>query len=184
MRTNPNKLRRFIGVLFCFILLQLTILGCAQAQAKTSEQEEWLQSKLRQIENQYNSGIMLLSFIEGEIPWDQFTVSGLPSGISAETWRNDLKGSGYPVDNTGIRYTKFPQYDGIHFVNVTVNGVEAIRAGILVPDEGNGSPAYYYMTQNHVNSDSHDGSGSHTGSISALLLPENTTFQVNYAVND
>ena len=167
-------------------------MAAAENGGSGANRDAWIEERLRAIENQFNSGIMPISFVEGYIPWeDYFTVSGQPKGVTEEDWLkacHAVSDQGYNVDNTGVKYTKFPQYDekGIHFASVTVNGVEVVRAGILMPDNNdpNSKPVYYYLTQKHVDSDSSDGSGSHTGSISALLLPENAKFQVNYAVNE
>lgn len=186
--------KRMASGILAFFLCAAVLLAVGVAAAENggsgTDRDAWIEERLRAIENQYNSGIMLMSFVEGHIPWEgYFTVSGLPANISREKWLADCEkiSNGYNVDNTGVRFTKFPQYDGegVHFVNVTVNGVEVVRAGILVPDnDSSGKPVYYYMTQKHVDSDSSDGSGSHTGSISALILPEDAKFQVNYAVNE
>ena len=191
-------MKKLIRVMFA-LLLCLAALPAAAMAAEADD--SWIEERLRALENQYNSGIAPLSFVEGYIPWttettenpngrQYFIVSGLPSTLSDE-WLADcakVSPQGYKVDNTGVKYTKFPRYDanGYHFVNVTVNDVEVVRIGILMPDnDPNGAPTYYYMTQKHVDSDdTSDGSGSHTGSISALVLPDGAQFKVNYAVNE
>ena len=188
-------MRKIISALFALFLCLFMFSAWALADEPDSA---WIEEQLRRLEQQYESGVMPMAFVEGFIPWQEryFTATGLPNKVGASgksekmtvaQWLLDCKGvseSGYRVDNTGVKYTKFPQYEGSHFVNVTVNGVEVVRAGILQPDSGSGEPVYYYMTQKHVDSDANDGSGSHTGSVSALLLPEDAQFSVNYAYND
>ena len=190
-------MRKIISAVLALILC-MAVLPAVTMAAETDD--SWIEERLRALEDQYNAGVMPMAFVEGHIPWDKyFAVSGLPARILdeediaanktvAEKWQEDCAklSEGYSVDNTGVKYTKFPQYldKGIHFNNVTVNGVEVVRAGILIPDTGVGDPVYYYMTQKHVDSDSNDGSGSHTGSVSALVLPDGAKFQVNYAVNE
>ena len=182
-------MRRSICVMFA-LLMCLAVFSVVSVTAEADD--NWIEEQLREIEEYYNPEIMPLSFVEGHIPWETyFTVSGLPATVSKEQWLRDcavISSQGYTVDNTGVKYTKFPQYntEGYHFVNVTVNDVEVVRLGILVPDDDpSAPPVYYYLTQKHVDSDeTNDGSGSHTGAISALLLPKDAQIQVNYAANE
>lgn len=178
--------KRIVCVLLVLCLCQSMLLAGYPASAGYGEaqsgQDLWalqFEDQLRAIENQYNSGIMLLGFTIGNIPWKYFGVTGLPNGVTEDDWKAACNQNGYLVDNTGVMASKFPTYSGIHFASVTVNNVPVVRAGILKSDT-TGEVAYYYLTIRHQT-----GSNG-TPEVSATLLRTelNEKFVVNYVIDE
>lgn len=183
--------RRILCVLLVLCLCQSMFLAGYPAAADNggaqSEQDLWalqFEDQLRAIEDQYNSGIMLLGFTIGNIPWEHFEVTGLPEAVTEDDWKDDCKGlpksaDGYLVDGTGVMASKFPTYSGVHFASVTVNNVPVVRAGILKSDT-TGEDSYYYLTLTHQTG------SSGTPEVSATLLRtnEHEKFVVNYALDE
>ena len=120
-------------------------------------------------------------FVTGNIPAEMFRLHGLPENVDEESF---LAGWSYTADGKPIEQvpvqpdgtapaSRFPAYPGYHFVNVTVDNVEATQLGILQLSEFLGARGirYYYLT--HTSGRAYE--------ISSTVLEEGQKFTINYA---
>lgn len=123
-------------------------------------------------ENRYLSGIAPMAFITGTIPKEEFEINGLSEELIQNFNSSEFEYS-YRADGEAVSADKFPDFEdkNYRFVNVTVEGVPALRLGIIEMEDG--SIYYYYLTVPDRNS-----------GISATILPGNEKFQINYKPNE
>ena len=150
-------------------------------QRFTDDEMAWMEAELRKVEQQYNSGIATVGFLEtGVIPWGYFTavtnVNRPEINSDFETqWKQALEShkhkDGYPVKQDGINASKFPTFNRMEFARVTVDGIPANILGVLTVT--NKDDVYYYLAAQYIQS-------SDSTRVSAVILGEDQNFTVTY----
>ena len=160
-----TKLRSIFATLLCFVMIFSML-------------------NIPVIVNAIENDIMPMVFVTGNIPADMFEINGLPEDVNTTDF---LSGWSYVADGKPINQvpmkpdgttpaTRFPEYAGYHFVNVTIDNVVATQLGVLQLSEflGARGTRYYYLTTTAGNE----------YETSSTILEDGQKFTINYAIDE